>query len=222
MIALSIQAMLWRSQTSAVPMIQSLVLRICHIISKDSGYKFCPGLNVAEYYKQYNSATGYNIESVRVWDKHFKCVDSVNCLLWHQISSNVCRNEKICSEVLCRACKRLRADLDHQRSRSDVSPARRLKRQQPSSRFKLKYLSPASTLKCKAAAQKERSNDKAKLSSLTEFDVTLEDDQSDEVIDIIKRIKQDCPDELQSAFEEADGHSSVTGKSLELHGNVTK
>ena len=44
--------------------------------------------------------------------------------------------------------------------------------------------------------------------------MTLEDDKSDEVIDIIKRIEQDCPDELQSVLEEADGHSSVTGKSL--------
>ena len=44
--------------------------------------------------------------------------------------------------------------------------------------------------------------------------MTLEDDKSDEVIDIIKRIEQDCPDELQSVFEEADGHSSLTGKSL--------
>ena len=44
--------------------------------------------------------------------------------------------------------------------------------------------------------------------------MTLEDDQSDEVIDIIKRIEQDCSDELQSVFEEADGHSSLTGKYL--------
>ena len=32
--------------------------------------------------------------------------------------------------------------------------------------------------------------------------------------DVIKRIEQDCPNELQSVFEEADGHSSTTGKSL--------
>lgn len=42
--------------------------------------------------------------------------------------------------------------------------------------------------------------------------MTLEDDQSDEVSDVIKRIEQDCPSELQSVFEEADGHSLATGK----------
>jgi len=64
-------------------------LRICLISSTDDGFKFCPGLNVTEYYEQYHSAIGYNIQSVRVWEKPFKHVDSVNCLLWHQISSNV-------------------------------------------------------------------------------------------------------------------------------------
>jgi len=37
---------------------------------------------------------------------------------------------------------------------------------------------------------------------------------SDEVNDIIKRIDQDCSDELQSMFEEVDGYCSATGKSL--------
>ena len=95
--------------------------------------------------------------------------------------------------MLCRPCKRLHADLDHQRRRSDVIPARFIKQQQPSSRYKLKYLSPASTLKQKAVTQKEWSCDKAKLASLTEFDVTLEDDQSDEVSKVIKRIEQGLP-----------------------------
>ena len=84
-------------------------LRICHIISTEGAYKFCPGLNVTEYYEQYHSAIGYHLQSVRLWDKPFKCVDSVNCLLWHKLNSNARKNEKISSEVLCRACKRLHA-----------------------------------------------------------------------------------------------------------------
>ena len=122
--------------------------------------------------------------------------------------------QKSSDEVLCRPCKRLNSYLDHQRRRSDVSPGTRLKRQQPSSRYKLKYLSPASIRKRKAATQKERSNDKAKLSRLSEFDITLEDDQSDEVSEVLQTIEQQCSEELHSILKEADTHSSTTGKSI--------
>ena len=115
---------------------------------------------------------------------------------------------------MCRSCKRLHSDLDHQRRRSDVSPSRRLKRQQPSSSFKLKYLSPASATKRKTAAQKERSLDKAKASRLAEFDITLEDDQSDEVSEIVSTTEEKYSEELETTLNEADAHSASTGNSI--------
>jgi len=75
-------------------------------------------------------------------------------------------------------------------------------------------LFPASKNKRKAATQKERSNDKAKLVKFAEMDVTLEDDQSDEVSEVVARIEQDCSEELQGAFHEADKHSTEAGSSL--------
>ena len=99
---------------------------------------------------------------------------------------------------MCRSCKRLHSDLDHQWRRSDVSPSRRLEQQQPFSSFKLKYLSPA---KRKTAAQKERLLDKAKASRLAEFDITLEDDQSDEVSEIVSTIEEKDSDELETILK---------------------
>ena len=113
---------------------------------------------------------------------------------------------------MCRPCKRLHSDLDHQRRRSDVSPSKRLERQQPSSSFK--YLSPASTAKRRTATQKKRSLDKAKVFRLSEFDITLEDDQSDEVNEIISTIKEKCSEEFETILNEADAHSENTGSSI--------
>jgi len=189
-------------------------LKICLTISSEGDYKFCPGLDQTEYYEYYHSVIRFHLKSVRLWERPFQRIDSVNCTLWHQLKSNATEIEKSSVEVLCRPCKRLKSDLDHQRRRSDVSPARRLKRQLPSSRYKEKYLSPLSRTKRKAAAQKERSNDKAKLARLIELDITLEDDQSDEVSEVLQTIEQKCSKELASILQEADAHSANTGKSI--------
>jgi len=48
----------------------------------------------------------------------------------------------------------------------------------------------------------------------TELDVTLEDDQSDEVSEVVARIEQDCSEELQDVFREAEEYSTEAGSSL--------
>jgi len=98
--------------------------------------------------------------------------------------------------VLCKQCKRLRSLLDHQRTRSDMNPSKKLQRQQPSSWFKLKYLSPASTVKQKQATQRERSADKAKLARYDHLDVMLDDDQNNELNSVVERNEEHCNDEL--------------------------
>ena len=108
----------------------------------------------------------------------------------------------------------MHSDLDHQRRRSDVSPSKRLKRQHPSSSFRLKYLSPARTTKRRTATQKEPSLDKAKACRLSEFDITLEDNQSDEVSEIVSAIEEKCLEELESILNKADTHSENTGNSI--------
>ena len=109
--------------------------------------------------------------------------------------------------MLCKQCKRLLALLAYQRRRSDVSPARRTARQQPSSSFKLKYLSLASVAKRRKAAQVERSADKAKLARLVDTELLLDDEQSNELSESMSQIEEANVDELQKAFKEADSFS---------------
>ena len=162
---------------------------VCDIISKRSGYKICPGLQKKMYFDKYYAIIRYHIKRVQLWDKPFDRIDSDNCLLWHQLAKNVSTKQKSMFAVLCKSCKRLLTLLEHQKGRSDVSPARRIARQQPSSSFKLKYLSPASVTKRKKATQIERSTDKAKLAKLTNTELLLDDTSGDE---------------LQKVFQEAD------------------
>ena len=103
---------------------------------------------------------------------------------------------------------RLCTNLEYRKRQTDVSPARKVAWQQSSSHFKLKYLSPLSTAARKKAAQTERSADKAKLAKHEELDVPLDDDQSDELCDVIKRIEETCPNELDKIFQEGDDHAA--------------
>jgi len=116
--------------------------------------------------------------------------------------------------VLCKQCKRLHSLLECQRRRSDVSPSKKLERQQPFSWFKLKYLLPASTLKQKKATQQERSADKAKLARYSHLDDTLDDDQNNELNSVVKRIEEHCNDELDKVFQEAGAKSKHIGNSM--------
>jgi len=69
------------------------------------------------------------------------------------------------------------------------------------------YVSPASVVKRKKATQRERSADKAKLARCAELKVTLDDEQSDELTNIMNRIEEANEDELEKIFNEADEHS---------------
>lgn len=105
------------------------IVEICSMITRNSGFKFCPGLDEKRYYGDYHKI-GYHIRSVRLWDKPFKRIDSCNCLLWYKFAKNASLEDKAALVVLCKACKRLYSDLDWQISRSaDVSPSKKAKRQ---------------------------------------------------------------------------------------------
>ena len=126
--------------------------------------------------------------------------------MWHQLAKNACVEEKMLLTVLCRECKRLQHHLEHQKCRSQVSPARQIARQQPSSSFKLKYLSPASVVKKNEATQMEKSADKAKLAKCDDLEVTLDDEQSDELSVLRQRLKKlVLMNWIRYYFKEADG-----------------
>ena len=185
----------------------SQFISVCSLLSKDSQYKFCPGLDEKTYFDTYFSTIRYHIKSVRIWEKPFTRIDSKNCSLWHQLAKNSSKEEKKSFEVMCGSCKRLCTDLDHQKRRSEVSPARKVARKKPSSHFKIKYLSPASAAVRKKATQIERSVDKAKLARHEDIELLLDDEQSEELCNVMKKIEETCPDKLQEIFQEGDTHA---------------
>ena len=180
----------------------------CFTISKNSQYKFCPDFDKKNYLEQYHAIIRYHIKGVRICGEPFSRIDSEKCLMWHQLAKNACVEEKMLFGVLCRECKCLQHHLEHQKCRSQVSPPRRIASQQPSSSFNFKYLSPASTIKRKKDTQMERSADKAKLAKCDDLEVTLDDEQSDELSSIMSNIEETSADELDKIFKEADGCSA--------------
>lgn len=83
----------------------SQFISVCNLLSKNSQYKFCPGLDEKIYFDIYFSIICYHIESVRIWENPFTRIDSKNCFLWHQFSRNSKNEEKKSFEVMCASCK---------------------------------------------------------------------------------------------------------------------
>ena len=131
-------------------------------------------------------------------------VDSINCKLWFIPASNISSVEKSANEVKCLVCKRLIHDLNCQKKRTVAkSPSRKIKRQHPSSRAKLQYMSPLSQKKRKLYAQYERTSNIRKLSKFEDSEVVLNEEQNEEMCAITKTIQ---PEELEKLFEEGDQH----------------
>ena len=173
------------------------VQELCEKFCRDPCYKFCPGIDPLHYKQHYYGAMRFDILSVRQTKEPFARVDSFNCKLWFKLASNATSNEKSSSEVQCSACKRLVTDLNCQRRRTlQESPSRKLKRQSSSSRARLSYMSPASQQRRKSNAQSERSNMIRKLEKYNESDVTLNDEQHEEMCTLVERIGNGDLDEI--------------------------
>ena len=180
------------------------VKELCEKFSADSSYKFCPGINPDHYKFHYYEAIRFDIKSVRQTKEPFARVDSVNCKLWFQLASNATSAEKRSKEVRCSACKRLVTDLDCQRRRTLAeSPTRKLNRQSSSSRARLSKMFPFSRQKRKSNAQNERSNMKRKLEKFSATDVTLCDEQHEEMCSLTERISSE---DLDKIFLEGSEH----------------
>ena len=190
------------------------VYNLCEMFSDQSSlspYKFCPGIDWDYYEEHYHSVIRFHLKSVRQCTAPFKRIDSVNCKRWFQLPANAPLADKFSKEVLCRACKRLKLDLEWQRKRTQSeSPSRKVKRQAPSSKARLTYMSPSSQLKRKQNVLMERNSDKRKLSKYQNTEVTLSEEQHEEMSAIVRRIEEVGKDELEKVFAEGDAHGVGT------------
>ena len=90
----------------------------------------------------------FHIKSVWLTEFLFKRIDSVNFKLLFQPAHNATAAEKSSKEVKCYPCKWFVTDLKYQKRNTEAeTPTRNVKRQCPSSRARMSYMSPASQVK---------------------------------------------------------------------------
>lgn len=183
------------------------LLHLCGMISKSSGYKFCPGINKDVYNDHYASIIRFDSKSVRLTSEPFCRVDSPRCELWHKLAKNSSIFERDMEEVLCQPCKKMRSHLDQRvHAATNVTPAVKAARLEPSSRCPLAVLSPSSKKKRKDNLVKERAQYKKKYEHI---ELMLDDEQSDEMAHVVDIINRDASDTLNKVIEEAEtqGHT---------------
>ena len=168
------------------------VHELCKMFSGQSSYKFCPGIEWDLYEEQYHSVIRYHKKPVRYSSTPYQRVDSVNCARWYKLPSNAPLTDKFAKEVMCPACKAMK------------------NRQAPSSKAKLSYMSPASQSKRKQNALTERNNDKRKLTKYEKTEVTLADEQHEEMCAIMNKVEEVDKAELEKIFAEGDSHGVGT------------
>ena len=94
------------------------ITALCEIIGEHSHYKFCPGINLEQYMKEYYDVIRFHIKSVHLTEFTFQHVDSVRCKLLFELARNASKEQKDSEEVRCRPCARLVTDLEHQKRRT--------------------------------------------------------------------------------------------------------
>ena len=179
------------------------IIELCHDFSNVSVYRFCSGIDPQYYEEEYHKIIRFHIKSVQLCQFPFMRVDSNNCKLWFIPASNISAVEKSANEVKCPACKRLVHGLNCQKRTVAESPRRKIKRQLPSSRTRLQYMSPLSQKKRKLYAQYERTNNIRKLGKYEDSELVLNEEQNEEMCAIVEAIQ---PEELEKLFEEGDQH----------------
>ena len=183
---------------------------LCDRISDNSTYKFCPGFDYDSYMDRYYNKICYHIAKVQVTTSPFRRVQSSDCTM---LPKNAAKAEKSSLTVLCGMCKRLCSELDRALQRCmGYSPHRKVKRQQPSSNYPLKYMSLASLKRRKSNTQQERNKNRKALAKYRHMEVTLDDDQSDELVEIMDKIEEVGKTTLDEIYLEAE--SSGVGSSI--------
>ena len=170
---------------------------LCGMLSKSSGYKFCPGLDKVVYNDKYASVLRYDSKSVRLMSEPFCHMDSPRCELWHKLAKNSSIFERDMEEVLCQPCKMISHFDQRVRAAASVTPAEKVARLDPSSRCPLAVPSPNSRKKRKENLLKEQYQYKYE-----HIELMLDDEQSDEMASIVEIINRDASDTLNKVIEE--------------------
>ena len=166
-------------------------------------FKFCPGIEL-ETYEKY-----YQIIRFDIWrmESPVHRIDSKLCPMWFKLGKTVSAQKRELEEVLCCHCCRLLSDLDRQVKRTEAeSPERKKKRQNPSSKARITYMSPASQKKRKQKTQVERDTHLQKLQSSEHTILPLDNEQDEEMMAAVNTIENKFADDLEKLFLEGESH----------------
>ena len=72
---------------------------LCKVIGECSHYKFCPGINLEQYMKEYYDVIRFHIKSVHLTEFPFQRVDSVKCKLLFELACNTSKEQNDSEEV---------------------------------------------------------------------------------------------------------------------------
>ena len=145
-------------------------------------------------------------KSVKISSDPFERVKSPKCQRWRKFASNSSIFERDLTDVMCQPCKKMCSYLDQLvRTAVSVTPARKASRQDPSSTCPISSLSPASQKKRKYNLMHERVEDKKRLRKYEHTELTLDDEQSDELSQIVQIISTESHGHtvLSQIFDEA-------------------
>lgn len=181
------------------------LLLLCKKYTSDSQtYKFCPGIDCAEY-ERMKEIICFDLKSAFVFRVPFIRVESVKCLLWFQLGVTCKPERRYADSVVCQSCVKLKCDLERQVNRTESeSPSKKLNRQGSSSRARLTYMSPASQKKRRVNQQNERKNLKKKLLQYDNTTVTLDDHQADKLSAVTSIIENNHQEELEKLYCEGE------------------
>ena len=131
-------------------------------------------------------------------------MDSCKCTLWHKLAKNASILEKDMTDVMCPACKCLCNKLNQRLKKvRNTSSQQKEHRVKPSSHFPVKYLSPKSLKKKRQNMQQERTK---LLKKYAHMEVSLSEDQHDEMYNIVDKVSHVGAEELESIFTDGDNH----------------
>ena len=164
-----------------------------------SGYCVCPG--IIDYPHE---TIRYNTKNLREWGIPFNRVDSKKCDLWH-IPNNVHHPTGDNLRNTCQQCRFLHRDIQQLlKAANAVSEEQKLARSSVSSRYPLKYLSPATKAKRVSKVCRERVTLSAKLAKVEHFDFDVSEKQHSELLELVRSVHKKGSKDIEELCDEGE------------------
>ena len=185
------------------------------LLKLGKGWRYCNGIPKCTYCD--HSA------NIRYQPQHYteemvpnNVVRADSCKRWFYMQSP--KKNSVTGLLSCPECNVFFRRVRRLNKKNDIPKSKKMTRLDVSSQFPFKFLSPVSAKRRRNRARESRKNDKRKLvrlnAQLEKTNVTLEEAQNAEMLDIVQTINEKYQSELEKIWFEADGKSGTETKEL--------